>query len=77
MIFVKEIMIMKKLLVICLLLIPFTNLVAAEEVDEAVKKGCVLEYDENGEIVNLEEYEECISGLVEPAWGEDGKGPRQ
>ena len=69
---------MKKLLVICLLLIPFTNLVAAEEVDENVKKGCILEYDENGEIVNLEEYEECMANSLELHWGgEEDKGPRQ
>lgn len=65
---------MKKLLVACLLLISFVNVaeIKAEEPEENEKKACVIEVDDNGEILNLEEYQKCISELIEPY--EDGKG---
>jgi len=68
---------MKKLLVLCLLLMPLMNCMEIKAEEPEDNKGCILEIDENGEILNLEEYEECISELIEPTWGNDDKGPRQ
>ena len=49
--------------------------IKAEEPEEE-NKGCILEIDENGEILNLEEYEECISELIEPLTGKGDESPR-
>ena len=69
---------MKRILVLCLILVTvfgFTQ-VAAEEVIED-NNGCQLIVDENGVILNLEEYEACLSQLVETCGGGNGnRGPR-
>lgn len=71
---------MKKFLLVLLSVFTFMSVmpVCADENDnDEVTKGCILEFDENGNIINLEEYQECIANLIEPMNGGDDRGPRQ